>query len=324
MKKIIQLVGSIALLLSMAACGNTNTTSDTDKLQVATTSYALKYFIEAVGGNDVEVVYALTDNPHHFELSQADAQQIAKADIFFNVEIGDYLSIGTKIKNVNKEMTTVDVATGIELLSYVGHFHEHDDDDHSHAHDDHNHDHDAASEEIDDALREAYDPHIWLDPIKAKKLVSNIAEGLLSFENVDATSVNENVATLHNKLADLDEKLHTGLASLTTPYLVVSHAAYGYLADHYHFEQKAVNDASDHSENTQTSMIEMDDFIADKNIKYIFVETNVESNSAIDVLVQKHNLEILAIYNLETAVDTSADYFELMEINLTNLKKAMV
>ena len=318
MKKFTALLLSFILVLTMTA-GCQQATIDKNKINIATTSYALKYFIEKVGGDEVHVIFSLTGNPHHFELSQNEAQYITEADAFINIEAGDYINIGSQIKKINQTMKSFDIAENIDLLiSEDNHVHHNHDDDDEHTHEEEtlaNHEH---------ILQEQLDPHIWLDPVRTEKLVDNLAKILGELDADKATFFQENAQRIIEKLTALNQKYSTELKNMQQPYIVVNHAAYGYLAERYHFTQRAINDVSDHSENTQSSMIAMDDFIVENHIKYILVEANLEKNAAIDVLAQKHQLEILPIFNLETAVPDSTDYFELMEQNLAQIKKATV
>ena len=319
MKKIKKL-GAIlgAALLMLGACGTGG--GQSDKVQVVTTSYALRYFIEQLGGDDVEVVFSLTGNPHHFELSQKDARNIADADLFVNVEAGDYIAIGEQIQNVNKNMTVANVAENIPLIEYsADHIHEHEGEeghDHEDGEEGENHE-EGADHDHDDAHN--LDPHVWLDPIRTKTVVENIANALVTIEGVDQDKVKANAQKLQTKLDALNQSFEAKLDASHGAPIVVSHAAYGYLVDRYHLSQKGINTGSDHSENTQTSMMELDDFIAANEVKYIYVEPNMGTNNSVDVLVSKHKLEVKELYNLETAVEKSADYFELMEENATNL-----
>lgn len=305
-KKIALGIISLILVGSLSAC---SPQTKSDKLQIATTSFALKNFIETIGGDNVEVVFSLTGNPHHFELTQADAQAISDADAFMNVEAGDYVSIGEKIKNVNPQLPTFDLATNITLIEATGHDHEEE------------HDEGEGSHTADE-LKEAMDPHVWLSPILAQILADNIEESLSTLDKGNGEVYKENATELKAKLVSLDKKFAEDLKNRQQNSILVSHAAYGYLANEYNIIQRGVTDNSDHSESTQQAIIELDEYIKVNQIKYIFVEDNIESSSTVTVLKTQHNLSELTLSNIETDA-TNSDYFTLMEKNLEALKKGL-
>jgi len=296
------------LLLLFAAVGCTPPLAKTDKLTVATSAYALRYFIEQVGGDEVDVAFSFTGSPHHITLTQQDAAAIIESDAFFNVEAGDYIELGAQIMNVHQDMPYFDVSKDIDLLPGEA--------DHA-GHDGHDHAHNDASP------KRTLDPHIWLDPVRASTIVQNIATNLVSLKPEKAAYFTDNAAKIRQKLAALDTMFQQRLAGRTKDYILVNHPAYGYMANRYGFKQKAIHDISDHSENTQTSIIELDAFITAEDIHYLFIEPNAERSNLVDMLANKHKLEQVTLFNIETPVTSSADYFALMEENLANIQKAI-
>lgn len=423
-KKITLGIMSLILVGGLAACAPQ---TKSDKLQIATTSFALKNFIETIGGDNVEVVFSLTGNPHHFELTQADAKTISDADAFMNIEAGDYISIGEKIKNVNPQLPAFDLATNITLIEATGHDHDHDEEEHGHATTDEsnvavnlhldglkehyhtgdtleleahiekavefehfhwfkkmagetefsviseqeaeklaitltgedngaqiiakqynaahevvgisepvtieidNHDTSVHSEgtvtgddhdHADGQIKEAMDPHVWLSPVLSQTLADNIAESLSTLDKDNSEVYKKNATDLKTKLVSLDKKIAEELKNRQQNSMLVSHAAYGYLAKEYNIIQRGVTDNSDHSESTQQAIIELDEYIKTNGIKYIFVEDNIESSSAVTVLKTQHSLSELTLSNIETNA-TNSDYFTLMEKNVEALKKGL-
>jgi zinc transport system substrate-binding protein len=314
MKKYWALLIALCLLLSTTACATPQV--DDSKVNVATSAYALKYFIEQVGGAEINVNFSFTGSPHHVTLTQQDATRIAQAKALFNVEAGDYVELGNQLRNINQGMQVFDLSRDITLLRNEDiHEHEHEDDGKE------GKGHDAGDEGNENT--KILDPHIWLDPTKASALVANIARSLAELKPERSDYFMQNAQAVQAKLATLDDKFKTTLTPRHDAFILVNHAAYGYMAHRYDFSQKAIASSADHSENTQASTIALDEFVAAHDIHYVFIEPNTETNSMIDVLTNKYNLQQVTLFNIETPVDASADYFELMEQNLVNIKQAL-
>ncbi|MGL5043132.1 MAG: metal ABC transporter substrate-binding protein [Culicoidibacterales bacterium] len=124
------------LAITMVAC---TPQKSNGKIQIVTTSNALKQFIETIGADEVEVVFSLTGNPHHFELTQTDAAVVTEADAFINIEAGDYVSIGSKIQQVNNKIKTFNVAQNIKMVASQGDDHDHGEEKEDHSSHDHTH-----------------------------------------------------------------------------------------------------------------------------------------------------------------------------------------
>jgi len=86
---------------------------------------------------------------------------------------------------------------------------------------------------------EGDDPHVWLDPLLMREAVKAVAEALRGIGvHADEADAVEELDGLHARFA-------AGLEPCRRRELVVSHAAFGYLALRYGLEQVAVEDAGD-------------------------------------------------------------------------------
>ena len=171
-----------------------------------------------------EVIVTKGADPHDYQLRPSQARALAGAHIVFWVgpEMTPWL---------NGPLEASGAATRVELLEVAGthlrHFEEaeadHDDHDHAdetdHA-DDHGHDHSGT------------DPHAWLDPDNARTWLAAIAETLAGADPENAVTYRANADTAAQEIADLDASLKNRTGALTKS-IVVSHDAYGYLAEHY-------------------------------------------------------------------------------------------
>ena len=112
--------------------------------------------------------------------------------------------------------------------------HDHDHDKHDdHAEDKHEHDHGH------DHAKGAIDPHIWLDPINAKAIVSAVATALSKADPANAASYERNATALRDELDLLHEEVKTKLAPLQKRKFIVFHDGYHYFESRFGVEAAA-------------------------------------------------------------------------------------
>ena len=167
------------------------------------------------------------NSPHSFQLKPSHAKMLEQADIIF--------WIGEDLENfLEKPLDTIaKKAEKIELLEIKGIkklkfrerniFEEHDD-----------HGHDAKKEEHDDHEGHGhgeYDPHIWLDPINAKVILSEITEHLIENDSKNASTYKSNLA---KALAKIDKLIIDVITETNTDLsYVVFHDAYQYYENRF-------------------------------------------------------------------------------------------
>ena len=123
-----------------------------------------------------------------------------------------------------------------------GHDDEHKEDDHDdHAkkeddHDDHGHDDEHKEDGHDDHGHEGhahgeYDPHIWLDPMNAKVILSEMAEHLIENDPKNEAKYKENLKKAHKDLDKLTKKVKSELNKDFKS--IVFHDAYQYFEERF-------------------------------------------------------------------------------------------
>ena len=205
------------------------------------------YLMDGVGKPDLIVDgYA---SPHGFALKPSHAKMIQNADIIFWVgeDIESFLE--KPLKTIAKEADKIELMEikGLTKLkfrernifdSHDDHGHKKDDhDDHDdHAkkeddHDDHGHDDDHKEDGHDDHGHEGhahgeFDPHIWLDPMNAKIILSEMAEHLIENDKENEAKYKKNLKKAHKDLDNLIKKVKSELNKDFKS--IVFHDAYQY------------------------------------------------------------------------------------------------
>ena len=186
-------------------------------------------------------------SPHGFALKPSHAKMLQSADLIFWV--------GEDLENfLEKPLNSIaKKAEKIELLEIKGLtklkfrerniFDEHDDhghDDHAKKEDDHDdHDHDKEGHKEDDHddhdhdehgheghAHGEYDPHIWLDPMNAKLILSEMAEHLIENDQKNEAKYKANLKKAHKDLDKLTKKVKSELNKDFKS--IVFHDAYQY------------------------------------------------------------------------------------------------
>ena len=180
-------------------------------------------------------------SPHGFALKPSHAKMLKNADIIFWVgeDIESFLE--KPLKSIAKKADKIELMEikGLTKLKFrernifEGHDdHGHKEDDHDdHAkkeddHDDHGHDDEHKEDGHDDHGHGEYDPHIWLDPMNAKVILSEMAEHLIENDQKNEAKYKANLKKAHKDLDKLTKKVKSELNKDFKS--IVFHDAYQY------------------------------------------------------------------------------------------------
>ena len=171
-------------------------------------------------------------SPHGFAMKPSHAKMLQNADLIFWVgeDLENFLE--KPLKSIAKKAEKIELMeiNGLKKLKFRERniFEGHDDhghkekkhDDHGHKekkHDDHGHEKHAHGE---------HDPHIWLDPLNAKVILSEMAEHLVKKDPSNASTYKANLKKAHKALDNLTKKIKSDLKGDFKS--IVFHDAYQY------------------------------------------------------------------------------------------------
>ena len=192
------------------------------------------YLMDGVGKPDLIVDgYA---SPHGFAMKPSHAKMLQNADLIFWVgeDLENFLekplkSIANKAEKI--ELMEIKRLTKLEFRER-NIFDNHDDHkEHGHKedkHDDHK-EHGHKEDKHDDHHGHGhgeYDPHIWLDPMNAKVILSEMAEHLIENDQENASKYKANLKKAHKDLDKLTKKVKSQLNKDFKS--IVFHDAYQY------------------------------------------------------------------------------------------------
>ena len=280
--------------------------TESDKLKVVATFYPLAFFAQQIGGEEVAVTQLIPDNTevHTWQPSFADILALDEAEvIIYNGASLDHWfedDILPVIDSSNKII--VETTKNVQLIETET---EHNDE--------HEHEHEGL-----------YDPHTWISPFLAKQQAQSIYEALIQKDTAHEGYYSERWQNLKTRFEELDNNYLTGLATKSKEDVFVAHAAFGYLADRYGFNQHGVIGISADEQPSAQVYANLVDMMMEHETYVVYVDP-VYTEESVQTL--KNDLEtravqevqILKIYFMLGSID-GLDYFEQQERNLENLK----
>jgi len=204
---------------------------------------------------------------------------------------------------------------------------EHAHDEEEHAHDEEEHAHDEAEHAHGDGHHHGnVDPHVWLSPVNAIQLASNIKEGLISVDPEHEADYEANYEVLKGKLERLHEEYETVVREAPRREFVTSHQAFAYLARDYGLTQLSVMGLTTEAEPTSQDMKTISKFIEEHGVRYMLFE-ELASPEIAKTLAKDLGIQMLPFHPIEGLTKQQEadgkDYLSLMRENLNSLKLAL-
>lgn len=175
-----------------------------------------------------------------------------------------------------------------------------------------------ATHEIDGVT----DPHIWLSFENAKKMAETIADALSEIVPEKAEDFRARKDGFVGELAALQADYIEQTADLTDRTLVVTHAAFGYLADEIRFTQVPIEGLGSETEPDAATMRRVIDFVKAHKIPVIYAAEALSPKTAETVSRETGaTVRVLdPVENLDTARrEAGEDYLSIMKQNLATL-----
>jgi zinc transport system substrate-binding protein len=317
-----------ALALSSCASGSgdpsTATAGDAgETLSVQASFYPLQYVTERVGGDLVQVE-SLTPagaEPHDLELSPAAVDGLRTADAVVYLS-GFQPAVDDAVAQAAPEHALDAVHAGVEGEEAHS-AEEHEAAEASHSGEAHGEEKPAEEPAGDDGHgHEGEDPHFWLDPDRLAAVATEVSHELAEVDPDNAATYESNAEELATELAALDEEFTEGLATCERDTIVVSHDAYGYLADKYDLEQVAIAGLEPDTEPSPARLAEIGEVVEAEGVTTVFSESLVNPKVA-ETLAAEHGIETAVLDPVENQSDESADYQQVMRNNLEALRTAL-
>jgi zinc transport system substrate-binding protein len=330
MKYIVAVVGIIIIgIVGLRLLGEQRALTDTsnvpgDTIDVIASFYPVYYFASEIGGDraNVQNITPAGAEPHDFVPNPQDLVAMQNADLLIFNGSGLEPWSESILADLSGEVTVVLASEGLATLEGEEHGHGHEEVEGEQHDEEEEHEEEADHDEDEHVV----DPHVWLSPVLAQRMVDSIAEGFAQADPVNAAYYRDNATALKERLAELDTAYRQGLAECASDDVVVSHAAFAYLAAAYDLNQVSIAGLSPDEEPSAGELADIATFAREHDVRYIFFESLVSPKLS-ETIATEVGAETLVLDPIEgiTRDDLAAglDYVSLMERNLANLKTAL-
>jgi len=255
------------------------------------------YLVEKITGSGipVHILMKSSQNPHLYNPTPQQLMLLANSDIYFSIGLPIEAAFVKKYQQNFKHVTIVPMNDGIKKRTMTS-VHSIRSIKHSH---------------------KGLDPHIWLSPVLAKQLASNIYKALVDQDPKDKDKYLANLKALHTTLDTVHRENLLQLKPFYGRSVLVFHPAFGYFLSLYHLKQIAIE-----IEGKEASLRYLLNTIARKskenNIKTIFTQPQFAQKSLI-AIAQALKVSIQQIDPLEK--DLIYNYKKMTRIILENFSQ---
>jgi zinc transport system substrate-binding protein len=171
------------------------------------------------------------------------------------------------------------------------------------------------------------DPHIWLDPVYARRMATAIADGLAAADKEHAIAYARRAFTYETELANLDMAFEAGLKKCRVRHVIVAHDAFSYLAKRYTFTAHPILGLSPEEEPSAKKMAELAALAKRLKVKIVFFE-ELTSPAFAQTIAQEAGATAEVLSPIEGLSEEDQEggkgYIDLMQENLTALRGAML
>lgn len=286
---------TIALLLILSACAP----SEEPAQIAATTLPVYEFTLRLCQGTGITVTRLVSESvsclhDYTLQVSQMRAIESAELVILNGAGLEDFLH-----EALDQGCVHLEASAGLELICPED---EHEHDDHGDGHD-HHHD---------------QDPHIWLSPVLAAQMASNICDGLCVQYPQYQTQFRENLTSLKADLIALQSYGETTLADLSCRELVTFHDGFAYFADCFGLTILEAVEEESGSEAPASELIRLIGLVESHALPAIFTETN-GSDAAARIIAAETGA---TVYSLDMVM-AGDSYFDAMYRNIDTIKEAL-
>ena len=293
----------VAMML-LISCGKGGASSG-KKIKVTTTTTMLTDLVKTIGGDKVEVTGLMGEgvDPHLYSASAGDIEKLGNADIivFGGLHLeGKMTEIFEKLSSQNKNILNVGEKLDKNKIHLV----------------------DANTP----------DPHVWFNTELWEKEAEAVEAELSKYDPKNSNYYKENLKKYKAELNELTTYVKTRINEIPekSRVLVTAHDAFNYFGEQFGLEVKAIQGVSTDSETGTKNISDLANFIVQRNIKAIFVESSVPKKSieALQEAVKARGKEVkiggeLYSDSLGDKAHNSENYIKTVKANADTIVNAL-
>ncbi|GGW56553.1 manganese/zinc/iron transport system substrate-binding protein [Winogradskyella epiphytica] len=302
MKKSAIILSFIILLFSCK-----NDSESNGKLNIVTTTTIITDLVKNIAGDSINLQGLMGSgvDPHLYKASEGDVSKLVKADIIFYNGLhleGKLVDVFEKMGSQTK--TPVALGEALDKSTLIG----------------------------SEYFASNYDPHVWFNIEYYKQFAQEVSKVLSENDPKNATVYQTNTINYLTKLDELQKKIKAKIETLPEDkrILVTAHDAFNYFGKAFGFEVVGLQGLSTATEAGVQDVQNLSDFIIEKKIKAIFIESSVPQRTieALQAAVKSkgHDVEIGGtLYSdaLGNAGTVEGTYIGMFEHNVNTIVNAL-
>ena len=250
MKKLIY----ILTLFILSACGNT--TQKSEKPILTVTLEPLRYFTEAIAGDNYEVVSMVPkgSSPESYDPTPQQLVNLSKSQAYLRIGyIGFEQAWMKKLEANCPNMKIYDTSKGIDLIRDKGHWHG----DHFH--------------------EGGVEPHVWNSTQNALIIADNIYQALCELDSTHQEDYQKRLDVLKQTIRQTDANIRTLLENADSTFLIY-HPALSYFARDYGLKQICIEEGG--KEPSPAQLKALIETCRNENVHTIFVQQEFDQRNA--------------------------------------------
>ena len=250
MKKLIY----ILTLFILSACGNT--TQKSEKPILTVTLEPLRYFTEAIAGDNYEVVSMVPkgSSPESYDPTPQQLVNLSKSQAYFRIGyIGFEQAWMKKLEANCPYMKVYNTSKGIDLLRDKGHWHG----DHFH--------------------EGGVEPHVWNSTQNALIIADNIYQALCELDSTHQEDYQKRLDVLKQTIRQTDANVRTLIENADSTFLIY-HPALSYFARDYGLKQVSIEEGG--KEPSPAQLKTLIETCRNEKVHTIFVQQEFDQRNA--------------------------------------------
>jgi zinc transport system substrate-binding protein len=262
-------------LVSVGSSGCKSCAKASDgRTKIAVSIFPIYDLTRRVAGPDADVALLLPPghNEHHFDPTPKEIEEVAASRVGVMVGLGldpwmeklmkqaaptaRVLKVGDRVPTLTIKDEMIGSEAADKELERLG------------------------KEEESHGGKGALDPHVWLDPVRARLIVKAIAEELSKADSAHADGYRQRATELDGVLEALDKEVETTAKAWTKRELITFHGSFGYFADRYSLKIVAVIEPFPGSTPTGEYIEEVLKVVSTKKVPALFSEPQLDPRPA--------------------------------------------
>lgn len=300
----------LALLLTatVAACSAGTSEPEGASPTVVTSIYPVTWVAQRVAGDAAQVrsLAESSADPHHLELTPRQIVEVKRAELVVHIR-GLQPSLDEAVAQ-HARGRALDITSAARTGEAQGHGQAQ-----GHGH----------GNQPEDGHRGAFDPHVWLDPVRFATVAEQLGDRLAETDPAHAETYRQRAQETAGRLRDLDHTYSTALRRCDTRTLVTSHRAFGHLAQRYDLDQVSIAGLDPEVEPSPARLTEVVRAAEERNVATVFHDRSASAELA-TVVADEVGARIATLDTVtDPPADDSSGYLAAMRANLETLRKAL-